>query len=86
MKKDLDFRCNLRDENGKLSENKKNTLKLFQFSLVFLYDGCKDKPKDLKVDNGLCMEIASGKVKLKDLIFFPGDYEVEDFKRRRRSR
>ena len=27
------------------------------------------------------MQIASGKVKLKDLIFFPGDYEIEDFKK-----
>ena len=64
--------------NNQRSPEFENTQKLFQLSLVLLYDRCIQNTEKKVAENLLCNEISDKKVTLKDLVIVNGDFEVSE--------
>ena len=76
--KKLTGRCDRFNQGEKIKPEFENIQKLFQLSLVLLYDRCILNKEKIKYENPLCNEISNGKVTLEDLIIVKGDYEVSE--------
>lgn len=73
--------CDNLENTPEVPDDFENMHKLFQLSLVLLYDRCSQNTEKKIVENNLCNEISKGQITLKDLIFVTGDFEVEEFKK-----
>ena len=71
-------KCSLLRKNGELEPEYENIHKLFQLSLILLYDRCSQNKLRVKVENQICNKISHKKMKIEDLIIVKEEVNPED--------
>ena len=71
-------KCSLLRRIGELEPEYENIHKLFQLSLILLYDRCSQNKLRVKVENQICNKISHKKMKIEDLIIVKEEVNPED--------